>query len=91
MSGSGFVMKGVLSAVAVAACLALSGCASRPAGDFPERGICGHGGDLADCPEDSVVGLKSAVAKGAHMVEFDVQRCGTGELIVIHDGTLFWF
>ena len=55
---------------------------------LPERGICGHGGDLADCPEDSVVGLKSAVAKGAQMVEFDVQRCKTGELVVLHDGDL---
>ena len=76
-----------IAAVAVA-CLAASGCASRLAGEFPERGICGHGGDLEECPEDSVVGLKSAVAKGAHVVEFDVQRCGTGELVVIHDGNL---
>lgn len=71
-----------------AAFLAIAGCTSGRAGAFPERGICGHGGDLADCPEDSVVGLKSAVAKGAHVVEFDVQRCGTGELVVIHDGNL---
>ena len=68
--------------------LAASGCASSIKVEFPERGICGHGGDLAECPEDSVVGLKSAVAKGAHVVEFDVQRCGTGELVVIHDGNL---
>ena len=70
------------------AALASLDMACWAAGPFPEKGICGHGGDLADCPEDSVVGLKSAIAKGAHMVEFDVQRCKTGELVSLHDGNL---
>ena len=76
-------------AVRVLALAAFASCVmAATAGGFPERGICGHGCDLGDCPEDSVVGLRSAIAKGAHMVEFDVQRCKTGELVVLHDGDL---
>ena len=66
----------------------------RPGGPWgypfalPRKGICGHQGDYATCPNDTVLALRTAVSKGACMVEFDVQRCKTGEFIVMHDGDL---
>jgi glycerophosphoryl diester phosphodiesterase len=58
------------------------------AAGLPGKGICGHQGDYATCPDDTVRALRTAVEKGACMVEFDVQRCLTGEFVVIHDATL---
>ena len=57
-------------------------------GAMPTGGICAHRGDRASCPENTVVAFRSAVEKGAAMVEFDVHRCKTGELIVMHDNTI---
>ena len=57
-------------------------------GAMPTGGICAHRGDRASCPENTVIAFKSAVEKGAAMVEFDVHRCKTGELIVMHDNTI---
>ena len=55
---------------------------------LPERGICAHRGDRDEFPENTVPALLSAVRKGAAMVEFDVTRCATGELVVMHDWTI---
>ena len=55
---------------------------------MPTGGICAHRGDRATCPENTVPAFLSAVKKGAAMVEFDVHRCKTGELIVMHDDTI---
>ena len=55
---------------------------------LPSRGLCGHQGDLAAEPSNTPRGLLAAIAKGAVMVEFDVQRCATGEFICRHDGDL---
>lgn len=57
-------------------------------GAMPENGICAHRGDRAEYPENTVPAFLSAVKKGAAMVEFDVHRCKTGELIVMHDDTI---
>ena len=54
-------------------------------GEFPERGIVAHRGDAAEFPENTLPAFKSAVAKGAEMVELDEWRCKTGELVVMHD------
>ena len=59
-----------------------------PDASLPSRGLCGHQGDLAAEPSNTPRGLLAAVAKGAVMVEFDVQRCATGEFICRHDGDL---
>ena len=56
--------------------------------ELPSRGIGGHQGDYANYPDDTVSALKSAVRLGAHFVEFDIQRCKTGEFIVMHDHDL---
>ena len=54
-------------------------------GEFPARGVIAHRGDAYEFPENTVPALKSAVAKGAEMVEIDEWRCRTGELVVMHD------
>ena len=56
--------------------------------EMPTGGICAHRGDRAEFPENTVPAFLSAVKKGAAMVEFDVTRCATGELVVMHDPTI---
>jgi len=46
-----------------------------------------HRGFAAVAPENTVGALERA-AETAAMVEFDVRRCGSGELVVIHDETV---
>ena len=54
----------------------------------PVRGICAHQGDCQFFPGNTVEALASAARKGAAMVEFDVQRCKTGEFVLMHDATI---
>ena len=62
---------------------------TRPAAiPMPERGLCAHQGDMQHFPGNSVESLVSAVKNGASMVEFDVQRCKSGEFVLYHDPTL---
>ena len=60
-------------------------CAVRK---LPVRGICAHQGDIQFFPGNTVEAIRSAVRKGADMVEFDVQRCKTGEFVLMHDATI---
>jgi glycerophosphoryl diester phosphodiesterase len=53
----------------------------RPA-VFAHRGASRRG------PENSLDALRLAAREGADGVEFDVQRCASGELVVFHDRTL---
>lgn len=46
-----------------------------------------HRGFAAVAPENTVEALVDASAV-ADMVEFDVRRCGSGELVVVHDETV---
>lgn len=46
-----------------------------------------HRGFAAVAPENTITALEGA-AETASMVEFDVRRCGSGELVVIHDDTV---
>jgi len=57
-------------------------------GEFPDRGLIAHRGDTTDYPENTCQAFDAAVARGAEMVELDVWRCVTGELVVIHDATV---
>ncbi len=52
---------------------------------WPSRGMIAHRGDAAACPENTVPAFRSAVEKGAEMIELDVKRCKTGELVIMHD------
>ncbi len=56
--------------------------------EMPNGGICAHQGDNAAFPANPVPAFKSAADKGAAMVEMDVQRCATGELVIMHDATV---
>ena len=55
---------------------------------IPKRGLCAHQGDFQFYPGNTAESLHSAVRKGAAMVEFDVQRCSTGEFVLMHDSTI---
>jgi glycerophosphoryl diester phosphodiesterase len=44
-----------------------------------------HRGDVEEFPESTIPAFRSAVAKGAEMIELDEWRCKTGELVVMHD------
>lgn len=46
----------------------------------------GHRGASGHRPENTLEALSHALALGAHGVEFDIRQCGSGELVVIHDG-----
>ncbi|MFA9501280.1 glycerophosphodiester phosphodiesterase [Natrinema thermotolerans] len=46
-----------------------------------------HRGFAAVAPENTI-GAVRAAADRADAVEFDVRRCGTGELVVVHDETI---
>lgn len=54
----------------------------------PKGGIIGHRGIAAKAPENTLVGFKKAAQLGLNWVEFDVQRCKSGEWVVFHDETL---
>jgi len=67
--------------------LATGACCTVP-NDLPSGGICAHRGDLKCFPENTVPAFRSAVEKGAAMVEFDVKKCKTGEYVIMHDATI---
>jgi glycerophosphoryl diester phosphodiesterase len=48
----------------------------------------GHRGAAGHEPENTLRSFERAIGLGADMVELDVQVCGTGELVVIHDETV---
>ncbi len=50
--------------------------------------IIAHRGASRKAPENSLEALRLAREEGADGVEFDVQRCASGELVVFHDRTL---
>lgn len=56
--------------------------------EMPSDGVCAHRGDNACFPENTVPAFLSAAEKGAAMVEMDVKRCKTGELVIMHDPTV---
>jgi len=48
----------------------------------------GHRGAMGYEPENTLRSFRRALGMDCHMVELDVHRCRTGELVVIHDDTL---
>jgi glycerophosphoryl diester phosphodiesterase len=44
-----------------------------------------HRGFAGVYPENTVLAVRAAVEAGADGIEVDVRRCGTGELVVVHD------
>ncbi|WP_247000117.1 glycerophosphodiester phosphodiesterase [Halosolutus gelatinilyticus] len=49
--------------------------------------LIAHRGFASMAPENTIAALTSAAGR-ADAVEFDVRRCGSGELVVIHDETI---
>ena len=47
-----------------------------------------HRGFAAVNPENTVPAVRNAAEAGADCIEIDVQRCGSGELVVVHDEAL---
>ncbi len=47
-----------------------------------------HRGFAGVNPENTLPAVEAAVAAGADCIEVDVRRCGSGELVVIHDEEL---
>lgn len=46
--------------------------------------VIAHRGFAADAPENTVAAIRQA-SRVADSIEFDVRRCGSGELVVVHD------
>ncbi len=70
----------IFAAACAAACVAMAA--------MPARGVCAHRGNDGKMPENTVLAWPNAVRLGAEMVEMDVKRCKTGELLVLHDSTV---
>lgn len=49
--------------------------------------VVAHRGYAAEFPENTVRAFRGAAAD-ADWIEFDVRRCGSGEVVVFHDGTV---
>ena len=49
---------------------------------------CAHRGDSSLYRENTLEAIKSAIDKGADVVEIDVHLSSDGEVVVIHDPTL---
>jgi len=47
-----------------------------------------HRGFGAVNPENTLAAVESAVAAGADTIELDIRRCGSGDLVVVHDETV---
>ncbi len=63
--------------------------ASHSSGEPPSRPlVLGHRGASHDYPENTIVAFRAAMQQGADGVELDVMRCGSGEVVVVHDDTL---
>lgn len=50
--------------------------------------VIGHRGARGHAPENTLLALDTGIRLGAHWLEFDVQRHGSGELLLFHDLTL---
>jgi len=50
--------------------------------------LVAHRGYMEKYPENSWLGLKAAMDAGACWIEFDLQMCGDGEFILLHDASL---
>ncbi|MCC7356472.1 MAG: glycerophosphodiester phosphodiesterase, partial [Candidatus Doudnabacteria bacterium] len=47
--------------------------------------VIGHRGAAGYEPENTLRSFEKAISLGVDMIEFDVRRCKSGELIIIHD------
>jgi glycerophosphoryl diester phosphodiesterase len=50
--------------------------------------MCGHRGNMADAPENTLIAFASAEAIGVNEIELDVVTTLDGELVILHDRTV---
>lgn len=50
--------------------------------------VIAHRGASGYRPENTMTAFRHAIKLGADMIELDARRCGSGELVVIHDATI---
>jgi glycerophosphoryl diester phosphodiesterase len=50
--------------------------------------VIAHRGNSSAAPENTLASFDSAIERGVHLVECDVQATADGEIVVIHDPTL---
>jgi glycerophosphoryl diester phosphodiesterase len=50
--------------------------------------VFAHRGGRKTTPENSIAAFEHSLHLGVHGIELDVQRCSTGELVVIHDESI---
>jgi glycerophosphoryl diester phosphodiesterase len=50
--------------------------------------LCGHRGNMADSPENTIVSFESAERVGVDEIELDVRTTVDGELVILHDRTV---
>lgn len=54
----------------------------------PQPLIIGHRGASAHAPENTLAAFALALEQGADGIEFDIKRCLTGEVVIMHDETV---
>lgn len=50
--------------------------------------VIGHRGASAHAPENTLAAFVLALDQGADGIEFDIKRCQTGEVVIMHDETV---
>jgi glycerophosphoryl diester phosphodiesterase len=50
--------------------------------------LCGHRGNMADSPENTLISFASAERIGVDEIELDVRTTRDGELVILHDHTV---
>lgn len=53
--------------------------------DIPHPAIFAHRGGASMVPENTMAAFRKCLEIGVHGIEFDIHRCASGELVVIHD------
>jgi glycerophosphoryl diester phosphodiesterase len=50
--------------------------------------VIGHRGASIHAPENTMAAFRLAHSQGADGIEFDIKRCKTGEVVIMHDATV---
>lgn len=50
--------------------------------------VAAHRGDWRNAPENSIAGIRYAIAMGVDIIETDIQKTSDGQLVLMHDGTI---
>lgn len=77
----------VVLVAALAPATAVAGDTTNPWLDRPVLHIAHQGGER-EAPSNTLYALRTAVDKGADMLEIDVHAAADGELVVVHDDTV---